>query len=241
MDFDLDQTDALLATTRSVRKRLDLTRPVPTDVLLDCIRLAVQAPTGGNAQTWRWLVVDDAETKAALAELYARDGRGYLGSYQRDALDGQTNRVLDSADFLLEVLDQVPAMVIPCMKGRLTDTQPIVASSMLSVRCWPLPLVTLPSSAAVIAWAAVSAVTLSHAIDWIMSWCTLTAWASRSSSRAEVAITGSPSRMTRSATLREKFWAASSRLLSRAVWATTCPASFTSTMRPRSAPRRPTA
>jgi len=130
MDFDLDQTDALLATTRSVRKRLDLTRPVPTEVLLDCIRLAVQAPTGGNAQTWRWLVVDDAETKAALAELYARDGRGYLGSYQRDALDGQTNRVLDSADFLLEVLDQVPAMVIPCMKGRLTDPQPIVASSM---------------------------------------------------------------------------------------------------------------
>lgn len=130
MDFDLDQTDALLATTRSVRKRLDLTRPVPTEVLLDCIRLAVQAPTGGNAQTWRWLIVDDADTKAALAELYARSGRGYLASYQRDALDGQTNRVLDSADFLLEVLDQVPAMVIPCVKGRLADPAPITASSM---------------------------------------------------------------------------------------------------------------
>ena len=130
MDFDLDQTDALLATTRSVRKRLDLTRPVPTQVLLDCVRLAVQAPTGGNAQTWRWLIVDDAETKAALAELYARSGRGYLASYQRDALDGQTNRVLDSADFLLEVLDQVPAMVIPCVKGRLADPAPIMASSM---------------------------------------------------------------------------------------------------------------
>ena len=130
MDFDLDQTDALLATTRSVRKRLDLTRPVPTQVLLDCVRLAVQAPTGGNAQTWRWLIVDDAETKAALAELYARSGRGYLASYQRDALDGQTNRVLDSADFLLEILDRVPAMVIPCVRGRLADTSPIIASSM---------------------------------------------------------------------------------------------------------------
>mgnify|MGYP000930168936 CR=1 FL=1 len=72
MDFDLDQTDPLLATTRSVRKRLDLTRPVPTQVLLDCVRLAVQAPTGGNAQTWRWLIVDDAETKAALAEPHCR-------------------------------------------------------------------------------------------------------------------------------------------------------------------------
>ena len=64
--FDLAQTDKLLATTRSVRRRLDLDRPVEREVLLDCIRLAVQAPTGGNAQTWRWLIVDDTDTKAEL-------------------------------------------------------------------------------------------------------------------------------------------------------------------------------
>lgn len=129
MEFDLAQTDALLSTTRSVRKRLDLERPVPRDVIVECLQLAVQAPTGGNAQTWRWLVVDDPDTKAGLAELYARSGRDYLAMYQRDSLDGQTNRVLDSADHLLEVLDRVPAMVVPCIKGRLGSADSFVAAS----------------------------------------------------------------------------------------------------------------
>ena len=57
MEFDLAQTDALLSTTRAVRKRLDLEREVSDDVLLDCLQLAVQAPTGSNQQGWRWMVV----------------------------------------------------------------------------------------------------------------------------------------------------------------------------------------
>lgn len=129
MDFDLDQTDQLLSTTRSVRRRLDLDRPVPRELLLDCLRLAVQAPTGGNAQTWRWMVVDDRDTIAALAELYARDGRGYLAGYRQVELDDQTSRTIDSADYLVDVLDRMPAIVIPCIKGRLADTAPIVAAS----------------------------------------------------------------------------------------------------------------
>ena len=56
MPFDLETTDRLLSTTRAVRKRLDLTRAVPRDVILDCIRLSQQAPTGSNMQGWRWLV-----------------------------------------------------------------------------------------------------------------------------------------------------------------------------------------
>src|SRR5207248_5360564 len=58
--FDLSQTDHLLTTTRSVRKRLDLTRPVEREVVLECLNIALQAPSGGNSQPWRWLVVDDA-------------------------------------------------------------------------------------------------------------------------------------------------------------------------------------
>ena len=131
MEFDLAQTDALLSTTRSVRRRLDLQRPVPREVITECLELAVQAPTGGNAQTWRWLVVDDEATKAALAELYARSGREYLGYYRRGELTDQTERVLDSADHLLEILAQVPTMVIPCIKGALNDTSMMSASSML--------------------------------------------------------------------------------------------------------------
>ena len=127
--FDLAQTDKLLATTRSVRRRLDLDRPVDRDVLLACIRLAVQAPTGGNAQTWRWLIVDDPDTLAELGNLYQRMGARYLASYRGDEMTDQTTRVLDSADYLAEILGQVPAMVIPCIKGRLTDTSPVMAAS----------------------------------------------------------------------------------------------------------------
>jgi len=127
--FDLAETDRLLATTRSVRRRLDLERPVERDVVLDCIRLAVQAPTGGNAQGWRWLVIDDQETKHALGELYQRMATRYLGSYRSGQTTEQTTRVLDSADYLATVLGRVPVLVVPCIKGRLADTSPVSAAS----------------------------------------------------------------------------------------------------------------
>ena len=68
--FDLSVTDALLSTTRAVRKRLDLERPVPNQLIRDCLELTQQAPTGGNRQGWRWLVVTDAQRRQALAEIY---------------------------------------------------------------------------------------------------------------------------------------------------------------------------
>jgi len=127
--FDLDQTDGLLSTTRAVRRRLDLQRPVERDVLLDCVRLAVQAPTGGNVQSWRWLILDDPDTIAALGDIYQRMGVRYLAAYRTgDEMTPQTNRVLDSADYLAEIIGRVPAMVIPCIKGRLDNTAPVVAS-----------------------------------------------------------------------------------------------------------------
>ena len=79
MEFDLNMTDELLATTRAVRKRLDLTKPVPRDIINECLELAVQAPTGSNSQGWRWVVVDDPDQRQALAELYKRGGSEYLG------------------------------------------------------------------------------------------------------------------------------------------------------------------
>ncbi len=85
MDFDLAQTDALLSTTRAVRKRLDLDRDVPDDVLLECLQLAVQAPTGSNQQGWRWMVIRDAEKKEALAELYRQAGGEYLAAAAESA------------------------------------------------------------------------------------------------------------------------------------------------------------
>ena len=127
MPFDLVTTDRLLSTTRAVRKRLDLEREVPRDVVLDCIRLSQQAPTGSNTQGWRWLVVTDAEKRLALAELYRKAGGAYLAAGRDQAKAGghaQTGRVLDSAVYLAEHLQDVPVHVIPCLKGRLGEGVP---------------------------------------------------------------------------------------------------------------------
>lgn len=121
MDFDLAQTDALLSTTRAVRKRLDLERDVPDDVLLECLQLAVQAPTGSNQQGWRWMVIKDQEKKDGLAEIYRRAGGEYLAAAAREAdnVEGQQGRVMTSAAYLAENFEKVPVMVIPMIIGRL--------------------------------------------------------------------------------------------------------------------------
>ena len=80
MSFPVEETDRLLSTTRSVRRRLDLERPVPEELILDCIDLAEQAPTGGNQPSRRWLVIRDPKVKAQLADLYreAEIGRAHV-------------------------------------------------------------------------------------------------------------------------------------------------------------------
>src|SRR3954462_5600415 len=85
MTFDIEQTDRLLTTTRAVRKRLDLDTPVPRELILDCIRVATQAPAGGNVQRWRWVVVDDPELKAGIAELYRATYTPYMAAQRAAA------------------------------------------------------------------------------------------------------------------------------------------------------------
>ncbi len=116
--YDLDTTDALLSTTRSVRKRLDLDKPVSRDIITRCIELSTQAPTGSNQQNWRWMVVSDADKRKELADIYNTGAAEYLGVGD-DVLtveDAQTNRVLDSARYLMTILHRVPVHVIPCIK-----------------------------------------------------------------------------------------------------------------------------
>jgi nitroreductase len=113
-ELDLQAVDHLLSTTRAVRKRLDLDRPVPPEVIEECLRLAIQAPTGSNRQGWHWLVITDADKRAALAEMY---GQGF-GPYMDRARQGAEglSRVGESALWLAERLEQVPVHVIPCIE-----------------------------------------------------------------------------------------------------------------------------
>lgn len=134
MDFDIAMTDELLATTRAVRKRLDLTRPVPRSVIEECLELAVQAPTGSNSQTWRWVVVDDAEKRRALADIYRKGANAYLkqaGAAAEERGDAQTRRVFSSAIYLAEHLHEVPVHLIPCVQGRPPqDTPPAMLAGL---------------------------------------------------------------------------------------------------------------
>jgi nitroreductase len=131
--FDLSVTDRLLSTTRAVRKRLDLSRPVPKQVLLDCIALSQQAPTGSNSQGWRWIVVTEAKLRAELARIYKQIAGQYLEMARNNipAGDQQTKRVYDSAFWLVDHLHEVPVHVIPCVLGRLTDPASNAAAAAL--------------------------------------------------------------------------------------------------------------
>jgi nitroreductase len=130
MTFDLSQTDRLLSTTRAVRKRLDLERPVEREVLLECLRLAVQAPTASNSQTWRWLIVTDPAKRALIADSYRAAGQAYLDAARKREDDPQTRRVYESAFALSQVLQAVPALVIPCIEGSLEGVPQAVAAGM---------------------------------------------------------------------------------------------------------------
>ena len=116
----------LLTTTRSVRKRLDLTRPVPLDLINACIELALQAPSGSNSQRWHFLVLTDAAKKKAVADLYRLSWRSYAGAEagaaQNKPPEDAAQRVRHSADYLALHMHEVPVWVLPCIEGRPDGT-----------------------------------------------------------------------------------------------------------------------
>lgn len=133
--FDLDEVDRLLTTTKQVRQRLDLTRPVPYDVLLECIDLAGHAPMGGNLERNRWMIIDDPRVKAAIATRFAEVGRPYLAASSGVRVDVRSQRVIDSATFLIDHLAEVPALVLSMRLDRppLSQSQGQVAAYYGSV------------------------------------------------------------------------------------------------------------
>lgn len=124
--MDLNVIDHLLTTTRSVRKRLDFTKPIEPEVIERCIEIATQAPSGSNTQGWRFMVVTDPEKRAAIAELYKKSYYTYInapsGPLQKRTEDpyptGQMTRVRDSSRYLADHMHEAPVLIICCIKGR---------------------------------------------------------------------------------------------------------------------------
>jgi nitroreductase len=114
----------VLTTTRSVRKRIDFDRPVPRELLTECLEVALQAPTGSNSQGWQFIFITEAEKKQVIGELYKKSWSAYAASgAQRYAKDDprreQLPRVASSAQYLADRMHEVPVMVIPCIEGRV--------------------------------------------------------------------------------------------------------------------------
>jgi nitroreductase len=115
--FDTAVTDRLLATTRSVRRRLDLARPVEPEVILECLDLAVQAPTASGVQRWRWMIVTDPDKRAVLADFY-REGNVEFQKMMAGRGAHESEAFYESANFLIDHLQEVPVHVVPCIEGR---------------------------------------------------------------------------------------------------------------------------
>ncbi len=136
--MDMMTVEELLTTTRSVRKRLDLKRPVPFDVLEKCLKLALQAPTGSNQQAWRFLIVTDAKKRQAIGDYYAKAFSAYSTQQAKSApkLEGTDPRaarmmkVVSSAIYLSQHMGEVPVHIIACHEGRVEKESVLSQASL---------------------------------------------------------------------------------------------------------------
>jgi nitroreductase len=119
--------EELLTTTRTVRRRLDLIRPVDRTVVEECLRLAFQAPTGSNQQQWGWVLVDDPATRAAMADIYSR-GMDHAVTGMEEAraagvpmnvVTERSAQISSSVAYLRDHLHEVPVMLVPTIAGRV--------------------------------------------------------------------------------------------------------------------------
>jgi nitroreductase len=144
----------LLTTTRTVRKRLDLDRPVERSVVEVCLGLAFQAPNGSDQQTWNWVLVDDPLTKVAMAEIYRAALRDFVNrprsDRERPPDTPKERRMAESVLYLTEHFHEVPVLLVPTFEGRVEgmgvfwqasrwgSIAPAVWSLMLALRLYGL-------------------------------------------------------------------------------------------------------
>ncbi|MGR8920994.1 MAG: nitroreductase family protein [Gammaproteobacteria bacterium] len=123
--MDLASIDHLLTTTRSVRKRLDLERPVDLGVIQECLDLAIQAPDGGNQGKYHFLVVTDADKRAAIADYYRKSFESYLAAQKQN----YAGKIYSSAEHLARHFHEVPVHIITCTEGRVEDAGPMAQAA----------------------------------------------------------------------------------------------------------------
>lgn len=133
-EFDLSSVDNILKTTRSVRKRLDFSRPISRDILEECLEIAIQAPTGGNRQEWEFVFITDDDKKAAIADLYRSVFAEYMKAPRKkysaeDPRAKSSPRVMDSAAYLAEHMERAPVYFLPCFHGRVESQVPAAQAS----------------------------------------------------------------------------------------------------------------
>jgi len=125
--FEMPLEEAI-TTQRAVRR---LKRdPVPDALVLRLIELALKAPTGSNAQGWEWIVVRDPAVKARLARQNRRAFRLYGALGRRaTANDPKMARVLDAVQWQADHFEEVPVVVVACLRGPRLGFPNIAATS----------------------------------------------------------------------------------------------------------------
>jgi nitroreductase len=130
LDLSLDE---LLTTTRTVRKRLDFDRPVPRELIKDCIDIALQAPNGTTRQEWNWIVIDDPTIKSRAADLY-REGYQVQREIMAEAagpegIKANPTGLSNSVQYLIREMQNVPVIVIPTIAGKVETSNVTLQAS----------------------------------------------------------------------------------------------------------------
>ena len=138
--------DDVLTTTRTVRKRLDLTRPVPRALVAECLDLALQAPNGSNNQAFEFVIVEDAAMRAKVADIYRAGMQHFVEMIAKDpsiytehdvGRSGRREQMSESTAYLNAHMHEVPLLVIPTIFGRM-DRQNIFYQASLWGSVWPV-------------------------------------------------------------------------------------------------------
>jgi nitroreductase len=143
-DPSLAAIDEILTTTRTVRRGMDLTRPVARELIDECLGIALHAPNASNRQQWRFVLLDDPRLKDAVATYYRRAAAARAESLRAESLraeslraeslraeslraeslrdgapmDAARHRIESSVSYLAQHLHEVPCLVLAGMRGR---------------------------------------------------------------------------------------------------------------------------